>query len=56
MSLRAKEFMRDVVHSTHFQQSEVWNAKKVAEDLFVAVQNQDRDQLHRARVYVQPPP
>jgi asparagine synthase (glutamine-hydrolysing) len=52
-SPRAQEFIRDVVHSANFQQSGIWNGKKVAEDLFIAIQNQDHEQLHQAWIYVQ---
>jgi asparagine synthase (glutamine-hydrolysing) len=52
-SPRAQEFIRDVVHSADFQQSGIWDGKKVAEDLSTAVRNRDHDQLHRAWIYVQ---
>jgi len=52
-SARAQEFIQDVVRSVDFQQSEIWNGKKVAEDLSLAIRNQDNDQLHQAWIYVQ---
>jgi asparagine synthase (glutamine-hydrolysing) len=52
-SPRAQEFIRDVVHSAEFQQSAIWDGKKVAEDLSVAIRNGDNDQLHLAWIYVQ---
>lgn len=52
-SPRAQEFIRDVVNSAEFQHSNIWNGKKVAEDLSLAIQNQDNDQLHQAWIYVQ---
>lgn len=52
-SPRAQGFIRDVVNSADFQQSAIWNGKKVAEDLSLAIQNQDNDQLHLAWIYVQ---
>jgi asparagine synthase (glutamine-hydrolysing) len=52
-SPRAQEFIRDVVHSADFQGSNIWNGKKVAEDLSVAIQKNDNGQLHQAWIYVQ---
>ena len=52
-SPRAQEFIQDVVRSVEFQQSEIWNGKKVAEDVSLAIKNQDNDQLHQAWIYVQ---
>ena len=52
-SPRAQEFIRDVVNSADFQESNIWNGKNVAEDLALAIQNQDSDQLHQAWIYVQ---
>lgn len=52
-SPRAQEFIREVVHSRDFQQSAIWNGKRIAEDLSVAIRNQDNEQLHQAWVYVQ---
>ncbi|HNS61224.1 MAG TPA: asparagine synthase (glutamine-hydrolyzing) [Anaerolineales bacterium] len=52
-SPRAQEFIQDVVRSVDFQQSEIWNGKKVAEDLSLAIRNQDNDQLHQAWIYAQ---
>jgi len=52
-SPRAQEFIQDVVRSVGFQQSEIWNGKKVAEDLSLAIRNQDNDQLHQAWIYAQ---
>jgi asparagine synthase (glutamine-hydrolysing) len=52
-SPRAQEFVRDVVHSADFQQSNIWDGKRVAEDLATAIQKQDNDQLHQAWIYVQ---
>lgn len=52
-SPRAQEFIRDVVHSAAFQQSTIWDGKKVSEDVSTAIQKQDNDQLHQAWIYVQ---
>ncbi len=52
-SPRAQEFIRDVVHSAEFQQSAIWDGKRVAEDLSVAIRTGDNDQLHLAWIYVQ---
>jgi asparagine synthase (glutamine-hydrolysing) len=52
-SPRAQDFIRDIVHSADFQGSSIWDGKKVAEDVSVAIQNQDHDQLHQAWIYVQ---
>ncbi len=54
-SPRAQGFIRDVVNSTDFKQSGIWDAKKIAEDVSVsiAMKNQDNEQLHQAWIYVQ---
>lgn len=52
-SPRAQEFICDIVHSADFQQSIIWDGKKVLEDLSVAIKNQDKEQLHQAWIYVQ---
>jgi asparagine synthase (glutamine-hydrolysing) len=52
-SPRAQEFIRDIVNSADFQGSAIWNGKKAAEDLSIAIQKQDNDQLHQAWIYVQ---
>ena len=52
-SPRAQEFIRDVVHGRDFQQSGIWDGKKVAEDLSAAIQKQDKDRLHQAWIFVQ---
>ncbi len=52
-SPRAQEFIRDVVNSAEFQGSNIWNGKKIAEDLSLAIRDQDNDQLHQAWIYVQ---
>jgi len=52
-SPRAQEFIRDVVHSVEFQESNIWDGKKVSEDLVRAIQTQDNDQLHLAWIYAQ---
>jgi asparagine synthase (glutamine-hydrolysing) len=52
-SPRAQEFMRDIVHSADFQQSAIWNGKKVAEDLAAAIRKRNKDDLHQAWIYVQ---
>ena len=52
-SPRAQAFIRDSVHSADFQQSAIWNGKKVAQDLSSAIQKQDNAQLHQAWIYVQ---
>jgi len=52
-SPRAQEFIRDVVHSAEFRESSIWNGRKVAGDLEVAVSNQDHEKLHQAWIYAQ---
>jgi asparagine synthase (glutamine-hydrolysing) len=52
-SPRAQEFIREIVNSPDFQESNIWDGKKVAEDLAAAIQRQDNDQLHQAWIYVQ---
>jgi asparagine synthase (glutamine-hydrolysing) len=53
MSSLAKEFMQDVVHGMDFQQSGIWNGKKIAEELSMAIQNENGDKLHQVWIYVQ---
>jgi asparagine synthase (glutamine-hydrolysing) len=52
-SPRAQEFIRDVVHSAEFRESRIWDGKKVAQDLEIAIRNQDNETLHQAWIYVQ---
>jgi asparagine synthase (glutamine-hydrolysing) len=52
-SPRAQEFIRDVVHSAEFRESSVWDGKKVAEDLALAIRDQNNEILHQAWIYVQ---
>jgi asparagine synthase (glutamine-hydrolysing) len=52
-SPRAQEFIRDVVHSTEFRESSVWDGKKIAEELVIAIRDQDNETLHQAWIYVQ---
>jgi asparagine synthase (glutamine-hydrolysing) len=49
----AQEFIRDVVYSADFRESSIWDGKKVAEDLALALRAQDNETLHRAWIYVQ---
>jgi asparagine synthase (glutamine-hydrolysing) len=52
-SPRAQGFIRDVVHSAEFRESSVWDGKKIAEALTVAIRDQDSELLHQAWIYVQ---
>ncbi len=52
-SRRAQEFMRDVATSLEFQQSSIWNGKRIVKDLEIAARNQDTEQLHRVWIFVQ---
>jgi asparagine synthase (glutamine-hydrolysing) len=52
-SLRAQDFIRDVVHSAEFRETSIWDGKKVAEDLALAIRDQDNETLHQAWIYVQ---
>lgn len=52
-SPRAQEFIRDVVYSADFRESSIWDGKKVAEDLALAIREQDNERLHQAWIYVQ---
>jgi asparagine synthase (glutamine-hydrolysing) len=49
----AQIFIRDVVSSAEFRESSIWDGRKVAEDLNVAILDQDNDTLHQAWIYVQ---
>jgi len=53
LSRRVQEFVRDIVHSTEFQQSSIWNGKKIADDLAIALSGQNTQQIQRAWIYVQ---
>ena len=52
-SPRSQDFICDVIHSTNFQQSGIWNGPKIAKDLSIAIRDQDHEQLHQAWIYVQ---
>jgi asparagine synthase (glutamine-hydrolysing) len=52
-SPRAQAFIREIVHGADFQQSGIWDGKRVAEDVSIAIQKQDNDRLHQAWIYVQ---
>ena len=52
-SPRAQGFIRDVVHGADFQQSGIWDGRKIANDLSTAIRDQDNEQLHQAWIYVQ---
>lgn len=52
-SRRAQEFIRDVTTSLEFQQSTIWNGKKIVKDLEIATRNKDAEQIHRAWIFVQ---
>jgi len=52
-SLRGQEFMRDLVASTEFQQSTVWNGKRIAADLTEAIERRDDRIIHQAWIYIQ---
>lgn len=52
-SARAQEFIRDVVCSAEFRESSIWNSRRVAEDLEIAIRDQDSETLHQAWIYIQ---
>ena len=52
-SPRAQEFIRDVVYSAEFRESNIWNGKRIAADLEIAIHDQNSEKLHQAWVYVQ---
>jgi asparagine synthase (glutamine-hydrolysing) len=52
-SLPAQEFMSDLVNSTDFQQSSIWNGKKIKVELASAIRESNDVQLHRVWVYSQ---
>ena len=52
-SRHAQEFIRDVTASLEFQQSTIWNGKKIVKDLEIAIRNQDAEQIHRVWIFVQ---
>jgi asparagine synthetase B (glutamine-hydrolysing) len=52
-SPHAQTFIRDVVRSPEFRESGIWNGRKVAEDLEVAIRDRDHERLHQAWIYVQ---
>jgi asparagine synthase (glutamine-hydrolysing) len=52
-SPRAQEFIRDVTTSLEFQQSAIWNGRKIVKDLEISTRNQDAEQIHRAWIFVQ---
>ncbi len=52
-SPRVQEFIRDMVHCTEFQQSPIWNGKRIADDLAVALLKKNTPQVQRAWIYIQ---
>lgn len=52
-SPRAQEFIRDITTSLEFQQSTIWNGRKIVKDLEIAMRNQDAEQIHRVWIFVQ---
>jgi asparagine synthase (glutamine-hydrolysing) len=52
-SERIQSFIRDTVHSTEFQHSSIWNGKRIADDLGMALRNSNMQQIQRAWIYVQ---
>jgi len=52
-SSRSQEFVSDLVNSADFQQSPIWNGKKIKDDLIVAIRERNNEQMHRVWVYVQ---
>jgi asparagine synthase (glutamine-hydrolysing) len=52
-SLRSQEFISDLVNSADFQQSPIWNGKKIKHDLMVAIRERNNEQMHKAWIYVQ---
>ncbi|MBI5943851.1 MAG: asparagine synthase (glutamine-hydrolyzing) [Chloroflexi bacterium] len=52
-SPRTLEFIRDVTSSREFQQSTIWNGRKVERAVEAAMRNQDTEQIHRVLIFVQ---
>lgn len=52
-SPRAQELIRDVTTSLDFQQSTIWDGKRIVKDLAYAMHNQDVEQIHRVWIFVQ---
>ena len=52
-SPRAQEFIHDLVCSADFRESSIWDGRKIAEKLEIAIRNQDHGILHKAWIYVQ---
>jgi hypothetical protein len=52
-SPRSQEFMGDLVNSSEFQQSSIWDGKKIKAGLTAAIRESNDEQLHKVWVYVQ---
>ena len=52
-SPKAQEFIRDVVMSTGFRESNIWDGNRIATDLGKAIQRQNLSLIQRAWIYVQ---
>jgi asparagine synthase (glutamine-hydrolysing) len=48
-----QEFILDTVHSGEFQQSAIWDGKRIEQDLAMALRNQNHQQIQKAWIYVQ---
>jgi asparagine synthase (glutamine-hydrolysing) len=52
-SPKAQEFIRDVVMSTGFRESNIWDGNRIATDLGKAIHRQNLSLIQRAWIYVQ---
>jgi len=52
-SPKAQEFIRDVVDSSGFQTSAIWDGKRISAELEVAMRQQDLPVIQKAWIYVQ---
>ena len=52
-SPKAQEFIRDVVNSSGFQRSSIWDGKRIGSELEAAVRDQDLPVVQKAWIYVQ---
>jgi len=52
-SPQAIVFMQDAIHSQSFQETNIWDAKKIRSDLAIAIQSKNEQTLHQIWVYVQ---
>jgi hypothetical protein len=52
-SPKAQEFIRDVVMSADFQESSIWDGKRIGAELEQAMRAQDLAPIKKAWIYVQ---